>query len=148
MTCCAGGREPATSGERGGSNLSPRAGPVRAETMVELAGEAFRMGSIDDRAYPADGESPVHVVELAPFRIDTVAVSNLRYAAFVEATGYVTDAERYGWSFVFAGSLPDDFAPTRGVAAAPWWRQVEGADWRHPEGPHSDLEGRSDHPVV
>ena len=66
MTCCAGRREPATSVKRNGSNVSPLAGPVRAETMVELAGGTFRMGSIDDRAYPADGESPVHVVELAP----------------------------------------------------------------------------------
>jgi formylglycine-generating enzyme required for sulfatase activity len=49
---------------------------------------------------------------------------------------------------VFAGLLPDDFPPTRAVAAAPWWRQVEGACWRRPEGPHSDVEARMDHPVV
>ena len=50
---------------------------------------------------------------------------------------------------MFGGLLPDDFPPTpAGVAAAPWWRQVEGADWRHPEGPQSDLDGRGDHPVV
>ena len=60
----------------------------------------------------------------------------------------MTDAERYGWSFVFAGLLPDDFPETRAVAQAPWWRQVFGADWRHPEGPRSDLEERADHPVV
>ena len=60
----------------------------------------------------------------------------------------VTEAERFGWSFVFAGLLPDDFPETRSVANAPWWRQVFGADWSHPEGPHSDLDGRADHPVV
>ena len=60
----------------------------------------------------------------------------------------MTEAERLGNSFVFGGLLPDDFPPTRAVAQAPWWREVEGADWRHPEGPHSDLEGRADHPVV
>ena len=70
------------------------------------------------------------------------------FAAFVDATGHVTEAERFGWSFVFAGFLPDDFPPTRAVASAPWWRQVDGADWRHPEGPQSDLDGRGDHPVV
>ena len=70
------------------------------------------------------------------------------FGAFVEATGYVTEAEQYGWSFVFAGLLPDDFPPTRAVAAAPWWRQVDGADWRHPEGPQSDVDDRTDHPVV
>ena len=49
---------------------------------------------------------------------------------------------------MFAGFLPDDFPHTRAVASAPWWRQVYGADWRHPEGPQSDLDGRGDHPVV
>ena len=106
------------------------------------------MGAVDPRSYPADGEGPIHVVELSPFAIDAHAVSNARFAAFVDATGYVTDAERFGWSFVFAGFLPDDFAPTRAVASAPWWRQVYGADWRHPEGPQSDLADRADHPVI
>ena len=67
---------------------------------------------------------------------------------FVRATGHRTDAEVYGWSFVFAGALPDDFPPTRGVADAPWWRQVHGADWAHPEGPRSDVAERVAHPVV
>ena len=75
-------------------------------------------------------------------------MSNERFARFVLATGHVTEAERFGWSFVFAGLLPADFLPTRGVEAAPWWRQVFGAQWRRPEGPHSSLEGRLDHPVV
>ena len=83
-----------------------------------------------------------------PFSLDAGAVSNEQFTRFVEETGFVTDAERYGWSFVFAGLLPDDFPPTRGVAAAPWWRQVEGAELAQPEGPHSDLAGRADHPVV
>ena len=121
------------------------AGPSRA---VRLPGGSFRMGSTDPRSYRDDGEAPVHVVELAPFVIDAVAVSNERFEAFVAATGFETDAERFGWSFVFAGHLPDDFPLTRGVAAAPWWRQVEGADWCHPEGPQSSLESRGDLPVV
>lgn len=75
-------------------------------------------------------------------------VTNEQFAAFVAATGHRTIAERDDWSFVFAGLLPDDFPPTRAVAAAPWWRQVEGASWRHPEGPHSDLDGRGTHPVI
>jgi formylglycine-generating enzyme required for sulfatase activity len=60
----------------------------------------------------------------------------------------VTDAERFGWSFAFGGHLPDDFPDTAGVAAAPWWRQVFGADWRHPEGPQSSVDDRARHPVV
>ena len=117
------------------------------ETMVSLPGTTFTMGSDDGFAYPADGED-VREVEVSPFRIDACAVSNDRFAEFIEATGYRTEAEVYGWSFVFAGLLPDDFPPTRGVEGAPWWRQVEGADWCHPEGPQSDLGGRGDHPVV
>ena len=116
--------------------------------MVSLAGGAFLLGSEDGFAYPADGEGPVREVELSPFWIDAHAVSNREFGAFVQDTGYVTEAERFGWSFVFGGFLPDDFPPTRAVASAPWWRQVEEADWRHPDGPQSDLTGRENHPVV
>jgi formylglycine-generating enzyme required for sulfatase activity len=90
----------------------------------------------------------VREVEVSAFSIDPCAVSNRRFAAFVDATGYVTDAERYGWSFVFGGLLPDEFPDTRGAIQAPWWRQVYGAYWRHPEGPHSSIDDRLDHPVV
>jgi formylglycine-generating enzyme required for sulfatase activity len=117
-------------------------------TLVALQGGIFSMGSTGIAAYAADGEGPVHAVELSPFRIDPCAVSNARFAEFVEATGYRTEAERFGWSFVFAGLLPDDFPETRAVVDAEWWRQVFGADWSHPEGPASGLEGRADHPVV
>ena len=65
-----------------------------------------------------------------------------------QATGYRTEAERFGWSFVFGPSCRMTFLPTRAVVGAPWWRQVEGADWAHPEGPHSTIDDRSDHPVV
>ena len=116
--------------------------------MLRLDGGEFVMGSVDRLAYPDDGEGPVRRVRLDPFLIAACAVSNADFARFVGETGYVTEAERFGWSFVFAGLLPDDFPPTRAAAAAPWWRQVEGADWRRPEGPGSDVEAREDHPVV
>ncbi len=116
--------------------------------LVEVPGGSWSMGSVDADADPADGEGPIHVVEVAPFRLAEHAVSNAEFAAFTAASGWVTDAERYGWSFVFAGELPDDSAATRAVVGATWWRQVPGAEWRHPEGPSSDLEGRGRHPVV
>lgn len=116
--------------------------------MLHLPGGTFLMGTDDREGFAADGEGPVRAITLRPFWIDATAVTNERFAAFVEASGYVTDAERYGWSFVFAGLLPDDFPETRGVAAAPWWREVHGASWRTPEGPHSNIEGREQHPVV
>lgn len=105
------------------------------------------MGS-DEQRYPGDGEGPARTVHVAAFGIAAHAVSNDDFAAFVDVTGYLTTAEREGWSFVFAGLLPDDFPPTRSVVEAQWWRQVHGATWRRPEGPHSDLAGRGDHPVV
>jgi formylglycine-generating enzyme required for sulfatase activity len=125
----------------------PATATAAAGSFVDLPGGRFAMGT-DDPGYPADGEGPIHVVELSSYRIDRHAVSNDRFAAFVAATGHVTEAERWGWSFVYAGLLPEDFPPTRAVQGAEWWRQVEGADWRHPEGPHSDVAGRGDHPVV
>jgi sulfatase modifying factor 1 len=150
--CCAASR--AGSPQDGDLAAGPSAaegaasGAGATSEMVRLEGGEFLMGTDDPVGFPADGEGPVRAVTLSPFRIDSVAVSNARFARFVNATGYVTDAERYGWSFVFGGLLPDDFEPTRGAAQAPWWRQVFGAYWRRPEGPHSSIDDRMDHPVV
>ncbi|MEO8698371.1 MAG: formylglycine-generating enzyme family protein [Acidimicrobiales bacterium] len=115
---------------------------------LALAGGPFRMGSVGGAAYATDGEGPVHTVELSSYRIAAHAVSNAEFGAFVDATGHVSDAEQFGWSFVFSGLLSADVAPTRAVVETPWWRQVEGADWRHPEGPHSGVSDRGRHPVV
>jgi sulfatase modifying factor 1 len=116
--------------------------------VLELGGDTFLMGGEDPDGFPDDREGPVREVRVEPFAISAHAVTSEEFAAFVAATGHVTRAERFGWSFVFAGLLPDEFPPTRSVAQAPWWRQVEGADWRRPEGPGSSLEGRAGHPAV
>lgn len=116
--------------------------------MVLLSEGEFSMGSDDRLAYPADGEGPVRRINVSAFWMDRCAVTNEQFAHFVDVSGYVTEAERFGSSFVFAGLLPDDFPPTRAVARAPWWRQVEGADWRHPEGPGSNVDDRPGHPVL
>jgi len=125
-----------------------RGSPEIMDGMVLLPGGTFLMGANDPDGYPADGEGPVRQVRLNPFWIDCTAVTNTRFGAFVQATGYVTEAERFGWSFVFAGFLPDDFPPTRAAPGEPWWRIVHAASWLHPEGPHSNLDNRQDHPVV
>ena len=106
------------------------------------------MGADAGHGYAEDGETPVHEVELPAFGMGATTVTNAEFAEFVDATGHVTTAERFGTSFVFGGLLPDDFTPSRGVAAAPWWREVERADRRHPQGPHSDVSDRLSHPVV
>jgi formylglycine-generating enzyme required for sulfatase activity len=116
--------------------------------LVALPGGEFIMGTSDPLGYPGDGEGPEHAVELSPFSIARHPITNAQFAAFVDATDYRTTAEQLGNSFVFAGLLPDDFPDTRAVASAPWWREVLGADWRHPEGPQSDIAGRADHPAV
>ncbi len=126
----------------------PERSGTHPDTWIDVDAATFRMGDDSVWAYPGDGEGPVHDVTLDAFRIDRHAVTNDAFAHFADATGWVTDAERFGWSFVFGGLLPDGFPDTRGVAGAEWWRQVFGADWRHPEGPQSDVDARADHPVV
>jgi len=106
------------------------------------------MGSDDAQSVPGDGEGPVREVHVEPFAIDAHCVSNERFAAFVDATGHVTDAERFGWSFVFEGFLPADLRESDRVVEASWWAAVRGADWNHPEGTGSDVSVRGDHPVV
>jgi formylglycine-generating enzyme len=118
--------------------------------MIGLPGGTFLMGTHDAQGFIADGEGPIREVALDPFHIDATAVSNADFAAFVDATGYITDAERFGWSFVFYGLLPQSVLDTHPqvAAAAPWWCAIEGACWRTPEGPGSDLASRMDHPVT
>ena len=116
--------------------------------MALIPSGIFRMGSEDPMSYPADGEGPVRSVSVSEFLLDTRSVTNADFMLFIDETGYITTAEQRDWSFVFAGLLPDDFEPTRGVADAPWWRQVYKATWQHPEGLHSNINDRMDHPVV
>ena len=113
-----------------------------------LDGGAFLMGSEDEWAYAADGEGPVRRVELAAFDVQPCEVSTGDFARFVQATGYETDAERYGWSFAFDQVVSDAVfeRTSEAVQGAPWWLKVAGADWRHPAGP--DTEAEEDHPVV
>lgn len=115
--------------------------------LVTVEGGTFLMGSEAPYAWPEDGEGPVRSVTLAPFAISPTAVTNAEFARFVAATGHVTEAERYGWSFVFHLHVEDTTGLQRAVAA-PWWVAVNGATWDHPEGPRTSYEDREDHPVV
>jgi formylglycine-generating enzyme len=151
--CCAPQAGHAGMSWRGEASLTaPRQGrgdPARG--MVLIPAGSFWMGSEDADVFPADGEGPVREVDVPAFYIDPVAVSNAKFAVFVKQTGYVTEAETYGWSFVFGQFIDpqDQDAVVDGtVPGAPWWRAVRGADWRHPEGPHSAIGSRSSHPVV
>ncbi len=114
-----------------------------------MSGGAFVMGDAFGEGYPADGETPVHTVELDPFYIDATAVTNAQFATFVKATGYQTEAEAFGSSAVFHLAVPADRAAVLGIATGtPWWLNVAGACWRRPEGPGSTIADRQNHPVV
>ncbi len=114
-----------------------------------VAAGTFMMGEVGPESVPGDGEGPLRRMAVAGFRIAATTVTTQQFAAFVDATGYCTTAERFGWSFVFAGLLPAHLR--RGAARpaqTPWWCAVPGADWRHPEGPGSTVADRQDHPAV
>ena len=154
QSCCAPPRPTAS----GPGQRRPRPAPGRrarrgtggddTDNMIRLPGGSFLMGTDAADGFAADGEGPVHKVRLSPFFIDAAAVSNQQFGRFVADTGYQTEAEAFGWSFVFHLLLPAGSPPTRGIACAPWWRQVEGARWNAPEGPGSSIADRMDHPVI
>lgn len=115
---------------------------------IPLGAAEFLMGSDDALAYPTDLEGPVREARVDHFAIAATTVTNAQFALFVEAAGYQTTAERFGDSLVFAGVIPSNAPPTPAVVGTPWWRVVAGADWQHPAGPGTDLEGLEDHPVI
>ncbi|WP_431194092.1 formylglycine-generating enzyme family protein [Leucobacter chromiireducens] len=111
---------------------------------------SFTMGDVQHDGIAADGELPLHEVTLDAFEIDATTVTNADFARFVAATGYTSDAERFGVSAVFH-LLVD--APTEAilgpVPGVPWWISVRGADWRNPHGPAPrGTHPAPDHPVV
>lgn len=117
--------------------------------IVSLDGGAFLMGTNSTR-FPADGEGPVREVTVSPFAISTHQVTNRQFAVFAADTGYVTEAEKFGWSFVFHHFVSDATkkSVTAAVQAAPWWMQVHGASWQRPNGPDSTWENIPDNPAV
>ncbi|HEX7235918.1 MAG TPA: formylglycine-generating enzyme family protein, partial [Gammaproteobacteria bacterium] len=129
--------------------------PHAGADMCFVPGATFRMGS--DRHYPE--EAPAHDVSVDGFWMDRYAVTNREFDRFVKTTGHVTLAERPVDPALYPGAQPELLVPSSVVFVKPpgrvdlrnaynWWRYVPGADWRHPRGPRSSLQGLSDHPVV
>lgn len=118
--------------------------------MVRVDTGEYVIGTDDDVGYPADGEGPARHVELDAFLVDRHAVTNAEFYEFVRDTGYTTDAEEYGWSFVFQDFIDSDQeeAVMGSPDDTPWWLAVRGANWFRPTGPGSSIEDRLDHPVV
>ncbi|MEM6430366.1 MAG: formylglycine-generating enzyme family protein, partial [Deinococcota bacterium] len=115
--------------------------------LVHISGGDFLMGSTDP-SFPDDHEGPVRQVEVDSFWISPFSVTNADFQQFITATDYVTEAERFGWSYVFYMFLPTGHPPTQALQGLEWWRQVYGATWDHPEGPTSTIHDRLDHPAV
>jgi formylglycine-generating enzyme len=140
------------------TNERPAATPASTPSppgTVWIAGATFLMGS--DRHYPE--EAPAHRAHVDGFWMDTHTVTNRDFKRFVEATGYVTVAERPADAADYPGADPAMLLPASVVfVKAPraldmsdhyqWWRYVQGADWRHPGGPGTSLQGLWEHPVV
>ncbi|WP_455753591.1 formylglycine-generating enzyme family protein [Streptomyces erythrochromogenes] len=126
-----------------------RSRPAGRSPAGRPGGRATLMGTDDPDGFPADGEGPVREVTVSPFRLAATTATNAQFATFVKATGHVTEAEEFGFSFVFGGFLSDEVAAaSAAVAAVPWWRAVPGSSWRHPEGAGSSVTARQNHPVV
>ncbi len=111
--------------------------------MIRINGDTYAIGT-NQPVIVADGEAPERKVIVRNFYIDKYEVSNSDFARFVEETGFKTDAEKYGDSFVLY-SLVKDLKPgeenVSAVAAVPWWLSIKKTDWRHPEGPNSSIKG-------
>lgn len=118
--------------------------------MVRLEGGAFLMGTDSDLAWQSDAEGPVREIVLSPFWVAECAVTNSQFQQFFDATGYITEAENFGWSYVFHRHVTGAARKaSRGVAGGTaWWIGVDGACWNKPEGPGSNIRKRDDYPVV
>ena len=136
-------RAPETATQPPSQNQDCRDKPSRLVTLPAgrgLVGTNFPLLSMD-------GESPLRQVAIQAFEIDPFAVTNCWFEKFVEATGYKTDAEQYGWSVVFHDHLEAPEGQPR-VANAQWWVRVDGACWNRPTGGSSNVDGLEGHPVT
>ena len=162
--------DPFGSGNRAEGGPTPKindmAPPAEApKGMVWIPGGKFWMGTPDPTAMVCGGNDPmldaqpVHLVEVDPFWMDETEVTNAQFAEFVKATGYQTIAEKTPTAEDFPGAPPENLVAGSVVFTPPprpvpltewheWWSYVPGANWRHPEGPNSTIEGRENVPVV
>ncbi|QMV19748.1 SUMF1/EgtB/PvdO family nonheme iron enzyme [Granulicella sp. 5B5] len=130
---------------------TPKPSALSNRKMVSLPGDTFLMGTDYPHGFLKDGEGPIRQVSLSPFEIDIYPVTNEDFVRFVDTTGYRTEAEAFGWSFVFWSHIPPERFEElveNTAAQTPWWCKVPGASWKQPEGPGSSVESRLKHPVV
>ncbi|MFK7879485.1 formylglycine-generating enzyme family protein [Roseobacter sp.] len=148
MTSKTGCCSPARAGERRRQNdevIVKGTGSYAGESVEVPGGTALIGTGLPQIA--DDGESPARHKKVKAFRMSSGTITNADFATFVSDTGYVTEAERIGWSFVFFSDVPEDQGATKGVVGTEWWRLVHGATWRAPNGAKSETPA-PDHPVV
>jgi formylglycine-generating enzyme len=118
--------------------------------MIYIPGGTFILGTDDLEGFPLDGEGPARAVELSPYYIDACTVTNAQFSDFVKETGYRTEAEQFGWSFVFQHFVSEKikWEDSRRVPGVSWWLAVNKAYWKNPEGADSTIDDRMDHPVI
>jgi formylglycine-generating enzyme required for sulfatase activity len=147
-SCCTPQRTTDTSsGSQTGFETPVSAGSSVSLEVCDIPGGSALVGT-DAPIIAIDEESPCRRVTVKPFRMLSTAVTNSMFKQFVQATGYRTEAEKLGWSFVFFQQLPNDFKATQAVANTQWWRKVDGAYWQQPCGPDASTEIHDDHPVI
>ncbi|MFC7157533.1 formylglycine-generating enzyme family protein [Halomarina halobia] len=160
--CCGASRESDAAPSRGetaplgdasdDAQTSDYSADASTDRMVHLDGGTFTMGTDDNVGFPQDGEGPAREVTVDPFFVDKYAVTNAEFLEFIRETGYTTDAEQYGWSFVFQDFVNDADREQvlQTVSEAPWWLAVSGASWFRTYGPSSDVveEDLLTHPVT
>jgi formylglycine-generating enzyme required for sulfatase activity len=155
-SCCFGTQTSKTESLKPPFDLKPqklsRVNSGSLEGMAFVEERSFLMGADDELGFPDDGEGPIRKIDIDPFYIDTHLVTNRQFKAFVKDTGYKTEADRFGWSFVFHLFIPpylkQQIQDRDAVVGLQWWLKVDGANWAHPEGPKSKIKKRLDHPVT
>lgn len=150
-SCCAASRNLSKHKKNKGREQTILSSPsVRfSDHLVKIPAGSFLMGTEDKTGFPVDGEGPVREIEVSSFYMDRTAVTNEAFATFIQETAYITDAEQYGWSFVFHLFAPKQVREeAKRAMQTPWWLAVEGAKWDQPEGANSTIHDRLDHPVI
>ena len=135
--------------EKPESKRSPHYGS--REGMVLIEAGSFLMGTDSDKGWEADGEKKVIEVSMDPYWISRCCVTNREFGEFVDDTGHVSEAEQFGWSYVFHILLQKSVLKRlkpQNVQGLEWWYGVEGAYWRKPEGPGSNVKKRMDYPAI
>ena len=144
--CCM----PARDGRRDEGREVPPTSAIDRRAMhvcCEIPGGKALPGT-DRPLIPVDEEGPARRKRVSGFHMMEASITNAMFAAFVEETGFETEAERFGWSFVFHRDASKTVAEAQAVLGDEWWRRIDGASWRLVNGPDSEDAWHPDHPAV